>query len=132
MPKRADRGWHQRVHGSSARKTDAERSSLPPSGALSTANGPLDLLGKCAYRRQKCVSRFGQFRSPRDAMKQSGADFDLKVAYLLTERRLSDPEAGGRAGEVALLCHGKEITDVSQLHGISITYRKSLRYILEP
>ncbi len=47
------------------------------------------------------------------ALQQNGAELVLEVANLFGEGRLSDPEAGGRPTEAALLSDSDEVPQVT-------------------
>ena len=62
---------------------------------------------------QKRTTRGGQPHATRPPLEQLGAELDLEVANLFGEGRLSDPKAGGRPTEAALLSDSDEVPQVT-------------------
>ncbi|MCY1547882.1 hypothetical protein D9M68_839620 [compost metagenome] len=58
----------------------------------------------------------GQLERARVALEQLHAQVILQLLDLARQRGLGDMQPLGRAGEVAFLCHGHEVTQVPQFH----------------
>ncbi|OLC08402.1 MAG: hypothetical protein AUH41_08380 [Gemmatimonadetes bacterium 13_1_40CM_66_11] len=62
---------------------------------------------------QKCAAGRSQTYAARAPLQQNSAELVLEVANLFGEGRLSDPKAGGRPTEAALLSDSDEVPQVT-------------------
>jgi hypothetical protein len=67
-------------------------------------------------RRKQRLACSGQLDATAVAAKQGKAELSLELSDLLRERGLGNPQALGRAREMKLLCHRREITEVAKVH----------------
>ncbi|MCY1182798.1 hypothetical protein D9M73_233760 [compost metagenome] len=86
-------------------------------------HGLVDLLADRPRLVEEQPPGRGQGDAAVGAVEQARADFLFQRLDLLAQRRLGNAQLSGGAAEMQLLGDGDEVTQVTQLHMIRLTYQ---------
>jgi len=115
---------------------DGQRAGHAQRGARAAFDGVPDPRHDSLGLLAEGASPGGELDAARQPAEQRVAELTLQLLDLLRERRLLDAEGAGGTRQVAVLRHGQEVAQVSQLHrsprpfqNIGLPYGKAIFYI---